>query len=78
MMRHIALTALKRCGGYLPGQDFMANRVEAKALVALGRAEYRKERAVEPEKVSIAEPVSDIPNETKPKARKPRKSKDSE
>lgn len=39
-MRNIELKALKRCGSALPGKKFLANSVEAKALVAIGHAKY--------------------------------------
>ncbi|WP_341706523.1 E3 binding domain-containing protein [Halopseudomonas sp.] len=39
-MRNIELKAVKRCGKALPGKKFMANSVEAKALVAIGHAQY--------------------------------------
>lgn len=37
-MRNIRLKAIKRCAAAKPGEEFMANSVEAKALVALGFA----------------------------------------
>lgn len=39
-MRNIELKAVKRCGKALPGTKFMANSVEAKALVAIGHAQH--------------------------------------
>lgn len=39
-MRNIQLEAVKRCGRHLPGQEFKANSVEARALVAIGHARY--------------------------------------
>lgn len=39
-MRNIQLKAEKKFGKYQAGQEFLANKVEAKALVALGRAFY--------------------------------------
>lgn len=39
-MRNIQLKAEKKFGKYQAGQEFLANKVEAKALVALGRASY--------------------------------------
>ena len=39
-MRNIPLLAIRRCGRYGPGEEFMGNHVEAKALVFIGHAQY--------------------------------------
>lgn len=58
-MRNIKLKAIKRCGRASPGEEFMANSVEAKALVAIGHAE----------RVGGIAPLSAVPE--KPVAREP-------
>ena len=48
--------ALKRCGPYVPPQEFLVSSAEARALVALKRAEYVDEAAPTPA-VVVTEPA---------------------
>lgn len=43
-MKKVVLTAIKQCGKASPGKTFHENTAIAKALVALGRAEYAVEK----------------------------------
>lgn len=60
-MRRIKLKALKKCPGAKPGEEFMANSVEAKALVALGFAKRLGQPAYSqlPPSADVQSPASD-------------------
>ncbi|MGH8556380.1 MAG: hypothetical protein ACRESZ_02735, partial [Methylococcales bacterium] len=68
----IGLTAVKQCGKYLPGKEFVAKKRFADVLVKLGRAVYRAtdpDTIVLPEKIELPAyndlgydaPVYDVP-----------------
>lgn len=60
-MRSIKLKAIKKCPGANPGEEFMANSVEAKALVALGLAKRLGSPAY-----SQSTPVAESPAQNAP------------
>lgn len=50
----IGLTAVKQCGKYLPGKEFVAKKRFADVLVKLGRAVYR---ATDPDTIVLPEKI---------------------